>query len=155
MHPLAEKVQQALNALGYSGKVQELPASTRTALEAAQALNCEIGQIVKSLVFIFSGNHQPILLLVSGKNRVDEVKVGFVLGDEIRKATAQEVQQITGFPIGGVPPIGHLQILPVIFDEDLLHFEIVWAAAGTSNSIFPISPTLLRDITHARVMSVK
>ncbi len=122
MHPLAEKVQQALNALGYSGKVQELPASTRTALEAAQALNCEIGQIVKSLVFIFSGNHQPILLLVSGKNRVDEVKVGFVLGDEIRKATAQEVQQITGFPIGGVPPIGHLQILPVIFDEDLLHF---------------------------------
>ncbi len=155
MHPLAEKVQTTLNDLGYSGKVQELPTSTRTAMEAAQSLGCEIGQIVKSLIFILSKSQTPILLLVSGQNRVNEPKVAHLLKDEIRKATPQEVQQITGFSIGGVPPVGHQQPLPTYLDEDLLQYSVVWAAAGTPNSVFPVSPLLLREFTKARVISVK
>ena len=155
MHPLAEKVQITLNALGYFGQVQELPTSTRTATEAAQSIGCEVGQIVKSLIFILSRAQTPILLLVSGQNRVDESKVGDLLEDEIRKATAQEVQQITGFPIGGVPPIGHLQPISTYMDEDLLQFDMVWAAAGTPNSVFPVSPLLLKEFTKARIIPVK
>lgn len=155
MHPLTTRVHTALNSLGFFADIQELPTSTRTALEAAQSVGCDIGQIVKSLVFIFSKSQIPILLLVSGQNRVNENLVGRALEGEIRKATAQEVQEFTGFPIGGVPPIGHLQPISTYMDEDLFHYDLVWAAAGTPNSVFPVSPHRLRELTDAKVISVK
>jgi prolyl-tRNA editing enzyme YbaK/EbsC (Cys-tRNA(Pro) deacylase) len=159
MQPSAQKVQDILRELGYQGNVIELEASTRTAVEAAQAAGCEVGQIVKSLVFILSpasgGEGTPVLVLVSGPNRVHEKHLGRFLGGNIVRPDAETVRKITGFAIGGIPPVGHISPLMTLIDDDLLQFSTVWAAAGTPNAIFPISSSQLVEISKGKVISVK
>lgn len=155
MHPNAQRVQQALEARGYTGQVIELEASTRTAVEAAQAAGCSVGQIVKSLVFRLEPQHTPVLALVSGDNRVHEKRLGRLLGGTLERADAEWVREISGFAIGGVPPVAHKTPLATYMDEDLLQYDVVWAAAGTPNSVFPISPRTLLEISQATVVSVK
>jgi len=155
MHPQALKVQQVLRAAGCQSEVRELPDSTRTAVEAAQACGCDVGQIVKSLIFVLDPPGAPVLALVSGANRVHEAGLGSRLGGKLGKAPAELVQQATGFVIGGVPPVGHATRLATYLDEDLLQYEVVWAAAGTPHAVFPIDPRELLRITGAEVISIK
>ena len=138
--PSAQKVQEALAALGLSCQVVELPASTRTAQEAAQAIGCTVAQIVKSLVFRGSRTGKPILVLASGVNRVDEKRLGELAGEPVGKADADFVRKQTGFAIGGVPPVGHQAPIVTYVDADLLQFEEVWAAAGTPRAVFRLKP---------------
>ena len=155
MHPQALKVQNALTAAGSSSQVVELPDSTRTAVEAAQACGCQVGQIVKSLVFVLTPPAEPILVLVSGTNRVNEAAFSLHLNGKLSKASADQVLQATGFVIGGVSPLAHTSRLPIYLDEDLLQYDVVWAAAGTPHAVFPIDPRELVRITGALILSVK
>ncbi len=155
LSPSAQKVQEALSQSGVRLQVVELPGSTRTSAEAAQAVGCQVGQIAKSLVFKTSDTQKPILVIASGANRVDEAKVGARLGEAIGKADADFVRSRTGFVIGGVPPVGHSEGLKTFIDEDLLNYQQIWAAAGTPNAVFPLTPTDLIQITHGEVIKVK
>ena len=150
----ALKVQRALEAFGLSLKVVELPASTRTVIEAAQAVGCEIGQIVKSLVFKTKRVGRPVLIIASGANRVDERKLAARIGDEVVKADADFVRLHTGFAIGGVPPVGHAQKIETFLDEDLLQYREIWAAAGTPSAVFQIKPAELLRITGATMEKI-
>jgi prolyl-tRNA editing enzyme YbaK/EbsC (Cys-tRNA(Pro) deacylase) len=151
----AQKVQDALDAFGMTLQVVELPASTRSAAEAAQAIGCQVGQIAKSLVFMGKKTDQPVLVIASGANRVNEKQIGELLGEAIAKADADFVRQQTGFVIGGVPPVGHAQPLNTFVDEDLLEYEVIWAAAGTPHAVFQLEPSNLVRITSGRVVSIK
>jgi prolyl-tRNA editing enzyme YbaK/EbsC (Cys-tRNA(Pro) deacylase) len=155
MHPQALKVQNALQTAGCQSKVVELPDSTRTALEAAQACGCQVGQIVKSLIFIVTPPGEAILALVSGTNRVNEAAFGQKLNGKLGKASADQVLQSTGFVIGGVAPLAHTTRMPTYLDEDLLQYDQVWAAAGTPHAVFPIGPRELLRITGAVTLNVK
>jgi prolyl-tRNA editing enzyme YbaK/EbsC (Cys-tRNA(Pro) deacylase) len=155
LHPSAQKVQDTLRELGFSGEVLELENSTRTAAEAAQAAGCEIGQIVKSLVFRLEPEGTPLLVLVSGANRVHEKRLGRQLGGNLEKADADFVYQVSGFAIGGVPPVGHKTRMQTCIDEDLLLYDIIWAAAGTPHAIFRLTPADLVNISGGAVLSVK
>jgi prolyl-tRNA editing enzyme YbaK/EbsC (Cys-tRNA(Pro) deacylase) len=154
MHPQAQKVQEALQSAGCTSLVQELPDSTRTAVEAAQACGCQVSQIVKSLIFVLDPPGKPILVLVSGTNRVNETGLGQRLGGKLGKASADLVLQSTGFVIGGVSPMALAYPLTTYLDQDLLQHEQVWAAAGTPHAVFPIDPHELQRITSAQVISV-
>lgn len=155
LSPAAQRVQAALDAHGLAIRVVELPVSTRTAHEAAQAVGCEVGQIVKSLVFRGRHSGRPVLILTSGANRVDVEVAAAQVGEPLEKAEADFVRAVTGFVIGGVPPLGHATPIPTFMDEDLLAYAEVWAAAGTPNAVFPIAPTDLQRITAAQVVRVK
>ena len=155
LSPSAQKVQQALNAFGLPLHVLELPASTRSAVEAAQAIGCRVEQIAKSLIFRSSLSGRPVLVIASGPNRVNEMKIGELLGEPIGKADADFVRQRTGFAIGGVPPVGHAEPLETFIDEDLLKLDEIWAAAGTPNAVFRLTPLDLVNITSGRVVAVK
>ncbi|RPJ51278.1 MAG: YbaK/EbsC family protein [Chloroflexi bacterium] len=155
MHPSAQRVQNVLTELGYFGQVIEHAASTRTAVEAAQAAGCEVGQIVKSLVFRLQPANEPVLVLVSGPNRVHEKHFGQRLGGTLERADADYVHEISGYAIGGVPPVGHKTPLKTYVDEDLLQYETVWAAAGTPNAVFEVSPPELVRISEGQVVNVK
>lgn len=155
MHPNAQRVQATLQSLGYTGEVLELEASTRTAVEAASAAGCEVGQIVKSLVFRLDPPGDALLVLVSGANRVHEKRLGRLMGGVLERADADWVREISGYAIGGVPPVGHKTPLTTVMDEDLLQYEVVWAAAGTPNAIFPIAPADLQHYSGARVLCVR
>lgn len=152
--PSAQRVQEALQHLGFTCQVLELPQSTRTAVEAAQAVGCTVGQIVKSLVFRGQETHKPILVLVSGANRVNEKALASLIGEPIEKADADFVREHTGFVIGGVPPIGHIQPLPTYIDQDLLQYEEIWAAAGTPHAVFRLNPTDLVRMTCGTVIPI-
>lgn len=132
--------------------------STHTAAEAAAAVGADIGQIVKSLVFVApSGDEdlEPVLCLVSGPNRVDLAQLAAVTGEkDIRRATAREANDLTGFTIGGIPPIGHSRPIRVVMDPDLGRYPVVWAAAGTATAVFPVSPATLRTLANATVAPV-
>lgn len=151
----ARKVQKALDELGMHLQVIELPDSTRTAMEAAQAVGCEVGQIVKSLVFRTLESGRPILVIASGPNRVDEKKVAERVGEPLGKANADFVRDQTGFVIGGVPPMGHTQTIETYIDADLLAYPQVWAAAGTPHAVFSLSPQELVRMTGGEVMQLK
>jgi prolyl-tRNA editing enzyme YbaK/EbsC (Cys-tRNA(Pro) deacylase) len=151
----AQKVQDALQALGMSLEVVELPISTRTAVEAAQAVGCQVGQIVKSLVFKAKRSGRPILVETSGANRVDERKIEAMIGEPLSKADADFVRQRTGFVIGGVPPVGHQEHLETFVDEDLMQYEQIWAAAGTPNAVFRLTPAELARMAGGRVINVR
>lgn len=155
LSPAAQRVQAALKAHGLTIEVIELPVSTRTAQEAAEAVGCEVGQIVKSLVFRGRTSGQAVLILTSGANRVDLDMAAAQVGEPLEKAEADFVRATTGFVIGGVPPLGHATPIPTFMDEDLLQYAEVWAAAGTPNAVFPIAPTDLQRITAAQVIRVK
>lgn len=151
----AARVQQALQVLGFDLQVMELPQSTRTAAEAAQAVGCQVGQIVKSLVFRGKQTQQPVLVIASGSNRVNEKTLAVLLGEPIERADPDYVREKTGFAIGGVPPVGHAQSLRVFIDEDLLQYSEVWAAAGTPNAVFCLSPQDLERMTGGKITRVK
>jgi prolyl-tRNA editing enzyme YbaK/EbsC (Cys-tRNA(Pro) deacylase) len=134
--------------LGVELEITRYPEGTRTAADAARAIGCDVAAIVKSLVFVVNG--VPVLALTSGANRVDVERLGAIFdAPRARQATADEVRDATGFAIGGTPPFG-VQ-LPTLFDADLLDHETVWAAAGTPDSVFPIAPLRLIEVTGARV----
>ena len=128
------------NALGIT--VKQFPQGTRTAPDAARAVGCEVGQIVKSLVFVAAG--RPVVALVSGANRLDEARLGAVAGQPVTKADAEVARSATGYAIGGVPPFGHATEVPVYMDRDLMDHAVVWAAAGRPDSVFEIEPGRLR-----------
>jgi prolyl-tRNA editing enzyme YbaK/EbsC (Cys-tRNA(Pro) deacylase) len=150
----AQRVQQALQALGLPLRVVELPASTRTAADAAQAIGCQVGQIAKSLVFRGAETGRPVLVVASGSNRVDEQKIAALLGEPLAKADADFVRLRTGFVIGGVPPVAHLEPLQTFLDEDLFQNEEIWAAAGTPHTVFRLSPANLIRMTAGRVAKI-
>ena len=132
-------MRAALRAAGLNADIQEFPAGTRTAEDAARALGTTVAQIVKSLVFLADG--RPVLALVSGANRVDERKLAAACGAQrVVKADADTVRETTGFGIGGVPPMGHRRPLRAFIDQDLLRHDLVYAAAGTSTAVFPVTP---------------
>jgi len=155
LSPSAEKVQNSLREAGYNYQVIELPQTTRSAQEAAQAVGCQVGQIVKSLIFRTKESNRPILIAASGANRVNEVRISSLLGEPIEKADAEFVKEKTGFAIGGVPPLGHKVRLEAFVDEDLLKYDVVWAAAGTSYAVFALSPSDLVKMTGGKVISIK
>jgi prolyl-tRNA editing enzyme YbaK/EbsC (Cys-tRNA(Pro) deacylase) len=128
-----------------------MQASTRTAQDAALACGCDVAQIVKSLLFVGSDSGRSYLLLVSGANRADERAMAHILGEPLTRPNAEAVRTITSFSIGGVPPFGHSQPSPVVLDEALLAFDVVWAAAGHPHAVFPIAPTSLARATDAKV----
>jgi len=148
----SQKVQDHLNSFGLKIEVVELSESTRTAQEAAQAAGCDVGQIVKSLVFR-SGDH-AILFLVSGKNQLDAHKVSQIIGKPIAKADADFVKEKTGYAIGGVPPVAHTITIETYIDQDLLKYGDVWAAAGTPHAIFRFKSNDLPHLTGGRVIEV-
>jgi len=133
--------------------VREFPEGTRTAVDAARAVGCQLGQIVKSLVFVAGG--RPVVALVSGVNRLDERRLSAVAGSPVLKADAETARTATGYAIGGVPPFGHATEVPVFMDRDLLGFEVVWAAAGRPDSVFEIAPDRLRELSNATVVDLK
>lgn len=155
LSPSAQKIQNLLNALGYPYTVIEHAESTRTAQEAADRAGCQLGQIVKSLIFRGKTSGKPILVLASGANRVDEKRISEYAGEAIVRADADFARSATGFAIGGVPPIGHKQKMESYLDEDLLAFETVWAAAGTPKAIFELKIEDLQKMTGAAAARVK
>lgn len=151
----AQKIQNLLRELGYDYVVLERAESTRTAQEAADRAGCELGQIVKSLIFRGKGSGKPILVLTSGANRVDEKRITEYAGEAIGKADADFARAVTGFAIGGVPPIGHPEKIETYLDEDFLQYETVWAAAGTPNAIFELKTVDLQKMTGGKTVRVK
>ncbi len=151
----ARRVQEALAAQGFAFEVREFPDSTRTSAEAAAAIGCSVAQIAKSLVFRGGESGRAVLIIASGANRVDPAKAEALLGEAIKRADADFVREATGFAIGGVPPLGHDRPLVTLIDEDLLAFEEVWAAAGTPNAVFRLSPKDLGDLTGGRIGDLK
>jgi prolyl-tRNA editing enzyme YbaK/EbsC (Cys-tRNA(Pro) deacylase) len=152
--PSAQKVQAALDALGLSLQVVALPASTRTAAEAAAAVGCQVGQIAKSIVFRTGSSDRPVLVIASGSNRVNESKVAALLAEPLGKADADFVRRRTGFVIGGVPPLGHAEPLETFVDEDLLQYDEIWAAAGTPHAVFRLTPGNLVRMAGGRVVKI-
>ena len=156
-HPAIQRVLDAAARKGVSLEVTRYEESTHTAAEAANAVGAEIGQIVKSLVFVVPSDNgpEPLLCLVSGPNRVDLARLAAVAGEsEVRRATAREAHELTGFAIGGIPPIGHSRPLRVIMDPDLGRYPIVWAAAGLPTAVFPVPPGTLRVLANATVAPI-
>lgn len=137
------KVRGAAMAAGLEVRIAIMPDSTRTAEDAAAACGCDVGQIVKSLVFRGKDSRRPILLLVSGRNRVDTVKVAAVIGEALDRPDADFVRAVTGYAIGGIPPIGHDTPMATYLDTDLLAYPEVFAAAGTPNAIMMVNPGAL------------
>jgi prolyl-tRNA editing enzyme YbaK/EbsC (Cys-tRNA(Pro) deacylase) len=153
--PSAAKVQAAARSLGLEIEIHEMAQSTRTADEAAVACGVGVGQIVKSLVFLGAQTGKPLLLLVSGANRVNEKGAVAWLGEKLKRPDADSVRELTGFAVGGIPPFGHSTPLATYLDGDLLQYDVVWAAAGTPLAVFPVDPAKLRDATAAQTISVK
>lgn len=151
----AQKVQQALLAMNLPCMVVELPNSTRTAIEAAQAVGCQVGQIVKSLIFMGAESRRPILVVASGINRVDETHLALLAGEAIKKADAEFARAQTGFAIGGIPPVGLANQMSTFIDQDLLTYKSVWAAAGTPHAVFELDPAFLERMTGGTVTNIK
>lgn len=153
MKPAALKVQSALTGHGLERRVIELPVHARTSQQAADALGVTVGQIVKSLVFTVDG--RPLLVAASGANRVDERRLGELAGGRIRRADPETVKQATGYTIGGVSPVGLQSELAVYIDRDLLGYELVYAAGGLPECVFPIAPQELVRATSGRIVDIK
>ncbi|WP_445680124.1 YbaK/EbsC family protein [Radicibacter daui] len=149
-----DRVTGALTAAGIEPRLKEYPASTRTAEDAASAIGCTVGQIIKSLIFKASDTARPVLALVSGDNRVDVEKLAAALGETIERADARWVRDVSGFAIGGVSPVGHLTPPVTFIDADLERKGELWAAAGNPNSVFAISFDDLRRVTGGRVVAL-
>jgi prolyl-tRNA editing enzyme YbaK/EbsC (Cys-tRNA(Pro) deacylase) len=151
-------VREAAARKGVELDIRVFDESTHTAADASAALDAELGQIVKSLVFVAPGADgplEPVLCLVSGPNRVDVARLAAVTGErDIRRATPREAQELTGFTIGGIPPFGHPRPVRTIMDPDLGRFQTVWAAAGTATAVFPVPPATLRILANAIVAPI-
>jgi Cys-tRNA(Pro) deacylase len=149
----AQSALQVQAVLGPHFQVVEFEASTRTSQDAAAAIGCTVAEIAKSLIFK-SASGRPVLVIASGVNRVDEKKVRALLGEKIERADADFVRAATGYAIGGVPPVGHTTPAVVLIDSDLQQFESLWAAAGTPNSVFKVTPSDLVRLTQGRIADV-
>ncbi|WP_243371059.1 YbaK/EbsC family protein [Microvirga solisilvae] len=145
----SRKVKDFAAKLGLEIHVRAMPQSTRTAEEAAAACDCDVAQIVKSLVFQGAASGTPYLLLVSGKNRVDQDGVAHSIGEALTRPDARIVRDWTGFAIGGIPPFGHDRPMKTFIDPDLLAHDIVWAAAGTPHAVFSVEPKALAKAVEA------
>ena len=148
----AERLAAALAALEGEHRIVRFGETTRTAADAAAAIGCEVAQIAKSLVFKTSKSERLVLVIASGPNRVDErrlaeVLAGEIAGEEIRRPDADYVRARTGYSIGGVAPIGHSEPPLTVIDADLFRHETIWAAAGTPNSVFALTPAQLEEMT--------
>ncbi len=150
----AQRVQDALKRWDHHGPVRELKDSAHTAHEAASALHADIAQIVKSLVFQGTKTQSPYLLLVSGAHRVDLAKVELLVGEPVRPANPDWVKSLTGFTVGGIPPIAHDTPIPTLIDEHLLHFSQLWAAAGHPHAVFPCSADDLARMTSGLIADI-
>jgi prolyl-tRNA editing enzyme YbaK/EbsC (Cys-tRNA(Pro) deacylase) len=148
------RVAEELSRLGIASEVRVMPASTRSAADAAAAVGCGVSQIVKSLIFRSVQNDEPLLLLVSGANRVDEGRLAGIVQGPVERATAEFVRARTGYAIGGVPPVGHLHRPVAFLDEDLLSHPVVWAAAGSPRAVFSLTPADLVRVTDAQVVAL-
>jgi prolyl-tRNA editing enzyme YbaK/EbsC (Cys-tRNA(Pro) deacylase) len=151
----AAKIQEELNQYGLELEVVTMKTSTRTCMEAANTIGCEVGQIVKSMIFRGKTTGMPILIVASGDNRVNEKKMKEYLGESVFRPDANYVQEVTGFAIGGVPPIGHINKLTCFIDKDLFKYNEIWAAAGTPFDVFRLTPDQLSTITQGQIISVK
>ncbi len=151
---LEQRVADALKSHGLPAKVIVLENLATTATMAAEALGVEVGQIVKSLCFQGADSGTPYMILVSGANRVHEKRVGRQLGEKLERPDADFVKRVTGFSIGGVSPYAHAEDMAMVFDEDLLNFDTVWAAAGNPRSVFEIAPADLLRTTGATKLVV-
>ena len=149
--PSALRVQAVL---GEAYQVLEFDAGTRTAADAAAAIGCTVAEIAKSLVFK-AASGRAVLVVASGVNRVDEKKVALLVGEKIARADADFVREKTGFAIGGVPPVGHVEAPVTLIDADLLSSKTIWAAAGTPNAVFKLTPGELEGLTGGRVAEVR
>ena len=153
-HKNVQRVIDAGEALGVEVRPHHFPEGAKTAQDAADAIGCAVGQIVKSLIFGVDG--EIVLAYVSGSNRLDEPKLAAAAGGErCERVDADAVRAATGFPIGGVPPFGHVTALPVFIDPDLLDYDEVWAAAGTWNDVFPIAPPVLVEASGGVVVELR
>lgn len=155
LSPAAQKIQDALKGWGVDCTVVEMGQTTRSAQDAARAVGCEVGQIAKSLVFEGASSHRALLVITSGANRVDEALISAAVAEPVLKADAGFVRRETGFAIGGVPPVGHAQPITIFIDEDLMAHAEIWAAAGTPQAVFKLTPKELQKITGGRVVRVK
>jgi prolyl-tRNA editing enzyme YbaK/EbsC (Cys-tRNA(Pro) deacylase) len=154
LSPGAQRVQAALARLGFDYQVVHLAQTTRSAPEAAQAVGCRVEQIAKSLVFRTTGGQRPLLVIASGANRVDERRLATLAGEPVERPDADYVRQRTGFPIGGVAPVGLAEPLDIFIDEDLLAHDEIWAAAGTPNAVFRLPSSDLPRLTGGRVVAI-
>lgn len=149
-----QRVQAALEAHGLDVRIREFPTSTRTAADAAASIGCTVAQIAKSLVFRGERTGRAVLVVANGANRVDEARLGVVVQEPIGRADAAFVRERTGYAIGGVPPVAHSEPPIVVIDEDLLGLEEIWAAAGTPNAVFRLTPAELVAITGGQVARI-
>jgi prolyl-tRNA editing enzyme YbaK/EbsC (Cys-tRNA(Pro) deacylase) len=143
----AQRVQQVLAAAGLDARVIELTTAARTSAQAASALGLEVGQIAKSLVFRAANSGRPVLVIVAGDRRVDEMRVAALLGESIERATPEFVRENSGFAIGGVAPVGHARAMVTYVDASLRRFAVLWAAGGTPHCVFPIAPEALLRVS--------
>jgi len=151
----AKRVQDVLEKFGYELTVKQYPASTRTAKDAAEAIGCSEKMIAKSLIFKGEKSGDPILIIASETNRVNEKAVARIIDEKLLRANADFVFEKTGFKIGGIPPVGHKDAILTLIDEDLLKLDEIWAAAGTPNAVFRLSPEILLKIIDGKVISIK
>jgi prolyl-tRNA editing enzyme YbaK/EbsC (Cys-tRNA(Pro) deacylase) len=151
----AQKVQNAIFGYGYQFTVIEFDKPTRTSQEAADVAGCSLGQIVKSLVFQGANSGKPLLVLVSGVNRVNEKIVSMHAGEIIQRATPDFVRSVTGFAIGGIPPFSPTNPLETFIDEDLMGYATIWGAAGTPNAIFEFTPAALVKMSQGKIIQIK
>jgi prolyl-tRNA editing enzyme YbaK/EbsC (Cys-tRNA(Pro) deacylase) len=154
LKPAAQRVDDLLAVQGMAGRVVEFPESTRSSAEAAAAIGCTLAQIAKSLVFK-AASGRPVLIVASGVNRVDEKKIAAAIGQKIGRADADYVRDRTGYAIGGVAPLGHAEPPIVLIDRDLLALDPIWAAAGTPNAVFRLSPDELLRVSGGSVADVR
>jgi prolyl-tRNA editing enzyme YbaK/EbsC (Cys-tRNA(Pro) deacylase) len=150
----ALSVQKALAEFDLDLNVVELTSSTRTAQDAANSIGCSVEQIIKSLIFKTQNTSEPILILASGPTRVNEKLIESIIGQKIEKPNAEYVKEITGFAIGGIPPVGHKNKIKTFIDEDLMKYEELWAAAGTPFAVFNINPKNLLKITDGILIKI-
>lgn len=155
LSPPARRVQDVLDAAGLGHRVVEHEGSTHTSEDAAAAIGCDVAQIAKSLIFRAKGSGRPVLVIASGANRVDEKAVGRLIGEKIARADADFVRNATGYEVGGVSPVGHAVAPLVLIDADLMALDTLWAAAGTANAVFRLTPADLVALTGGRVGAIR
>lgn len=155
LKPSAQRVQDVLIERGFTNQIVELAESTRTSVEAAAAVGCEVAQIAKSLIFRGATTGKAILIIASGSNRVNEKAMVAHVGEKLQRADADFVREQTGFVIGGVPPLAHAHPLETYIDADLWQYANIWAAAGHPNAVFPLTPDELAAMTKGTVISIQ
>jgi prolyl-tRNA editing enzyme YbaK/EbsC (Cys-tRNA(Pro) deacylase) len=154
-HPSALRIQQLLAEARVNSDVVEFERPTRTSVEAAAAIGCSVGEIAKSVVFRARSSGQAVVVIASGDNRICEQKVARLVGEELGRANADFVRESTGFVIGGVSPLGHANPVKMLLDADLQRFPMIWAAAGTPFTVFPLTPAELSKLTGAAWSDVR